>query len=335
LNRRSLLGASVALGGIALIGGAVRRADPGMRTRPLIGYLGTAAAADPENVRAVEDFHLGLREQGLIEGQHVSIEERWSEGRGHTWARQQTAELIALGAQVLVANGTLWLPAREMTDAVPIVMTGGQVERLIAHGWATSPARPGGTVTGLSFVPRQAFRKRLEMLLAVVPRVRQLAIMTNLESDQTSEAERRTAAEEIGLQAVLFDVRSVAQLELAFHQARLWGADAVAGEGLTATKAMAAPLSALALKSGLPTTFNNPLGVAAGVLLYYGAVFPEGYQFRRSAWHVARIIAGTEPGDLPIEVADQVRFTVNRKTLAALGLTLPPHIAMQVTDWID
>jgi putative tryptophan/tyrosine transport system substrate-binding protein len=334
MKRRVFLRASAGAG-IGLLSGCVAQSHQPQRASTLIGYLGTAAVADPANVRAVEEFRQGLREQGLFEGKTVSIAERWSDGRGHTWAREQTAELVALGAQVLVANGSLWLPAREVADSVPIVMTGGDVERLITRGWAATAARPDGTITGLSFVPRQAFRKRLETLMAIVPRVRRLAIMSNLESDQESESERRTAAEEIGLEAVVFDVRTVAQLEGAFDEARRWGADAIAGEGLIPTKALAAPLSVLALKSGLPTTFNNIPGVEAGVLLYYGAVFLEGYQFRRPAWHVARIIAGTRPGDLPIEVPDQVRFAVNRRTLAALGLVLPPHIAMQVTDWID
>ena len=334
MKRRMFLRSSAAVG-IGLLCGCAPASRPTRQTLPLIGYLGTAAAADPVNVRAVEDFRQALREQGLIEGQNVWIEERWSEGRGHAWARERTSELVALGARVLVANGSLWLPAREVTDAVPIVMTGGNAERLITQGWATSAARPSGTVTGLSFVPRQAFRKRLEMLIAIVPRVRRLAIMSNLESDQESDSERRTAAEEIGLQAVLFDVRTVPRLEVAFDEARRWGADAIAGEGLKQTKALAGPLAILALKSGLPTTFNDTLGVEAGLLLYYGAVFPEGYQFGRPAWHVARILAGTRPGDLPIEVPDQVRFTMNRKTLERLGLTLPPHITIQVTDWIE
>jgi putative ABC transport system substrate-binding protein len=334
MKRRMFLRASAGAS-IGLLSGCVAQSHQPQRASTLIGYLGTAAAADPANVRALEEFRQGLREQGLFEGKNVSIEERWSDGRGHAWAREQTAELVALGAQVLVATGSLWVPAREVTDSVPIVMTGGNAEQLVKRGWATSAARPGGTITGLSVVPRQAFRKRLETLMAVVPRVRRLAIMSNLEGDQESESERRTAAEEIGLQAVVFDVRTVSQLELAFDEARRWGADAISGENLIPTKALAGALSVAALKSGLPTTFHNTPGVEAGLLLFYGAVFLEGYQFRRPAWHVARIIAGTKPGDLPIEVADQVRFAINRRTLAALGLALPPHIAMQVTDWID
>ena len=342
MKRRMFLHASAAAGMGLLSGCApvVRSTQPRLS---LIGHLGITAAADPASLLSIEEFRRGLREQNLIEGENVAIDQRWLEGRGHSWARTQTTELVALGASVIVAGGSLWRPAREVTDAVPIVMTGpgGNVEQLIAQGWAKSAARPGGSVTGLSVVPQQAFLKRLEMLVAVAPRVRRIAVVSNLERYGESDADMRASVVQMGLQALVLDVRSVEQLELAFEQARLWDADAIAGEGLTETKAptetkaLSATLAGLALKSGLPTVFFNGRGVEAGLLLFYGAAFPEGYQFRRSAWYVARIMAGTKPGDLPIEVPDQVRFTVNRKTLAALGLTLPPHIAMQVTDWID
>src|SRR5688500_12937177 len=101
MKRRVVLRTSVGVG-LSLLGGCVAIPRETQPEWPLIGYLGTAAAADPANVRNIADFRNGLREQGLIEGHNVTVDWRWAEGRVDPWARQRTAELVALGARVIV-----------------------------------------------------------------------------------------------------------------------------------------------------------------------------------------------------------------------------------------
>lgn len=324
---------------IALASGLLNACAPAPSPRslkmPLVAFFGTGLAGDAANVRVVDEFRAGLRDEGIVEGRDVQIRWSWAEGRGHSWAQEQMPGLIKDHVQVIVAAGSLWRTVREMTDSIPIVMVGGNALNVVELGWASSVATPGGNITGLSFVAQQAYHKRLENLMRVAPRTRRLVLMSNASSLPMSEAELRSGAQQLGLEVLQLDVRAEKDVERAFDQAKVWGADALSGEGLTPTSLLSAPVTKAALRYQWPSVYPNAAYVEAGGLMYYGAVFADGYQGRRVAWYVARILRGAAPGSLPIEVASWIRFVVNRKTLTALGLTLPSDLFTQVTTWVE
>jgi putative ABC transport system substrate-binding protein len=335
-TRRTFLRASAATAAAALLNACGPATAPLARRPARVAYLGVNFPTDADNVRGVDDFRRGLLDYGLLDGRDIKIDWSWAEGRGHPWVRERTAALADERVDVIVVAGSLWKSVRELTTSIPIVTLGANGEFLVARGWATSLAEPGGNITGLTFVPNQAFRKRLEYFVRVAPNSRRLAVMANFELLSITTDEFTSTAQQFGFETLIQNVQHEAHVAPAFARALEWHADALNGDGLSATSILATPVAAHALQNRMPSVFPNRRFVEAGGRMFYGAVYQDdGYVHRRAAWYVARIIDGTAPGKLPMELPTGVRFVVNKGTLAVLGLTLPSELASQVTTWVE
>ena len=317
---------------ITLVGGAAAawpRAARAQQKLPTIGYLGTAAAAAwaPWTAAFVQRLH----ELGWTDGRTVEIQYRWAEGRAERWA-EIAAEFVRLKVDVIVTGGNAAVAAKQASSAVPIVFA--LVDDPVGLGLIASLARPGGNVTGLSIQNPDLAGKRVELLREVVPGLRRLAIMANVElpSAASEMREVQTAVRMLGLDAATFPIRRAEDIAPAF-EALKGSADAlyVVGDGLVITHRVR--INTLALIARLPTIYPVREYVDAGGLMSYGPNFPD--QFRRAADYVDKILRGAKPGEIPVEQPTKFDLVINLTTAKALGLTIPESFLLRADEAIE
>ena len=317
---------------ITLVGGAAAawpRAARAQQKLPTIGYLGTAAAAAwaPWTAAFVQRLH----ELGWTDGRTVEIRYRWAEGRAERWA-EIAAEFVRLKVDVIVTGGNAAVAAKQASSAVPIVFA--LVDDPVGLGLIASLARPGGNVTGLSIQNPDLAGKRVELLREVVPGLRRLAIMANVElpSAASEMREVQTAARTLDLDATTFPIRRAEDIAPAF-EALKGSADAlyIVGDGLVITHRVR--INTLALIARLPTIYPVREYVDAGGLMSYGPNFPD--QFRRAADYVDKILRGAKPGEIPVEQPTKFDLVINLTTAKALGLTIPESFLLRADEVIE
>jgi putative tryptophan/tyrosine transport system substrate-binding protein len=294
---------------------------------PTIGYLAVTSAA--KSAFYHDALIAGLRDLGYIEGRTIRIEWRFADDDTERM-EQQAADLVARNVDLIVTYAGIGiLTARKVTATVPIVQAVGP--DLIALGYAASFARPGGNVTGMTYVVGQSFHKRQELLKEIDPAIRRVGVLLqrgNAYSAPTLEA-MRPIATGLGLELRPREVRGSAEYPAAFSA---WAEEKVTGvivhdnpEFLSEGKA----ISSLALQHSMRSIGNMELS-AAGGLMGYGVDFRE--NFRRAASFVDRILRGAKPGDLPIEQPTKFHFVVNLGTAKLLGLTVPPNLLARADE---
>jgi putative tryptophan/tyrosine transport system substrate-binding protein len=319
---------------IALIGSAALASPRAARAQqpaklPTIGYLGTAAAAAwaPWTAAFVQRLH----ELGWIDGRTVAIQYRWAEGRPERWT-EMAAEFVRLKVDVIVTGGNAAVAAKQASSAVPIVFA--LVDDPVGMGLITSLARPGGNVTGLSMQSTDLAGKRLALLREVVPGLRRLAIIANVEypSAASEMSEVQSAARTLGLDAATFEIRRAEDIAPAF-EALKGRADAlyVVGDALVITHRVR--INTLALIARLPTIYFVREYVEAGGLMSYGPSFPD--LFRRAADYVDKILRGAKPGEIPIEQPTKFDLAINLTTAKALGLTIPESFLLRADEIVE
>ena len=272
-----------------------------------------------------------LHELGWIEGRTVAIQYRWAEGRTERLA-EIAAEFVRLKVDVIVTGGNAAVAAKRASSVVPIVFA--LVDDPVGSGLVASLARPGGNVTGLSMQSTDLAGKRLALLREVVPGLRRLAIMANVEYPAAVQemGEIQTAAGTLGLDVAIFEIRRAEDIAPTF-EALKGRAEAlyVVGDALVITHRVR--INTLALTARMPTIFFLREYVEAGGLMSYGANFPDVY--RRAAEYVDKILRGTKPGDIPIQQPTKFDLVVNLTTAKALGLDVPLHIQQLADEVIE
>jgi putative ABC transport system substrate-binding protein len=272
-----------------------------------------------------------LHELGWTDGRTVTIQYRWAEGRADRSA-ELAAELARLKVDVIVTGGNAALAAKQASSAVPIVFA--LVDDPVGMGLVASLARPGGNVTGLAMQTTDLVGKRLSLLREVIPNLRRLAIMANVEYPFAAleMAEAQTAAGTLGLDAAVFEIRRTEDIAPAF-EALKDRADAlyVVGDALVATHRI--QINALALTGRLPTTHVVREFAEAGGLMSYGPNLPD--LFRRAADYVDKILRGAKPADIPVEQPTKFELVINLKTARALGLEVPPTLLARADEVIE
>jgi putative ABC transport system substrate-binding protein len=315
---------------ITLLGGAAAwplaaRAQPTAKL-PTIGFLGTAAAS-----AWTAAFVQRLRELGWIEGRTVAIQYRWAEGRAERWA-EFAAEFVGLKVDVIVSGGNAAVAAKRASTVVPIVFT--MVNDPVGMGLVASLARLGGNVTGLAMQSTDLVGKRLALLREVIPDLRRLAIMANVEYPFAAleMAEAQTAVRTLGLDAAVFEIRRAEDIAPAF-EALKDRADAlyVVGDALVMTHRIR--INTLALAARVPTMHVVRELVELGGLMSYGPNVAD--LFRRAADHVDKILRGTKPGEIPVEQPTKFDLVINLTTAKALGLDVPPTLLARANEVIE
>jgi len=297
---------------------------------PTIGFLGAATASVAGQWFAA--FVKRLHELGWMEGRNVAIEVRWAEGRSERYA-EIAAEFVRLNVDVIVTVGTpASLAAKQATSVVPIVFVAASDP--VGTGLVASLARPGGNVTGLSNQQADLAGKRVELLREVVPGLRRLAIMANVDNSASvlEMREVQTAARTIGLEVAILEVRQAEDIANGFELLKS-RADAlyVVSDPLLGSNRVR--INTLALGMRLPTLHAFREYVDAGGLMSYGPNFP--HLFRRAGDHVDKILRGAKPADIPVEQPTKFDLIINLTTAKALGLTVPATLLARADEVIE
>jgi putative ABC transport system substrate-binding protein len=295
-----------------------------------IGYLGSTTTLNQGAWAAV--FAQRLRDLGWVEGQTVTIEYRWAEGRPERFA-EIAAEFVRLKVDVIFAVGTeASIAARQATATIPIVFP--LTSDPVAIGLATSLARPGGNATGLSNQASDLPSKRLGLLREVVPGLRRLAILANANGPLAMLEMRECAAtaSALGLDIVQLEVRRTEDIASRF--AELQGrADALYVVGDPLANLNRVRINTFALVARLPTMNVQREYVETGGLMSYGPNYLD--MNRRAGDYVDRVLRGAKPADLPIEQPTKFDLVLNLTTAKALGITVPPTLLARADEVIE
>jgi putative ABC transport system substrate-binding protein len=291
---------------------------------PRVGYISGSGSSSDQGPY-VEELRQGLRDLGYIEGKNILIEYRGAEGKNDR-VPALVAELFALPVNLLIAPVLpAILAARHANKAIPVVMV-ASIDP-VASKLVDTLAHPGGNITGISTLAQDLSGKRLALLAEMVPRLKRVAILRDLESQnsviQFKEYEAKGRILKIELQSL--DVQGAnPDLEGAFLAATKAHADAI----ITITNAnllmQQKRIVDLALKNRLPSMFQGSTWVDAGGLVSYST--DEFGAFRRAAVYVDKILKGANPADLPVEQPAKFDFVINLKTAKHIGLNIPQSV---------
>ncbi len=290
-----------------------------------IGYLSNTEPS-LESARA-ESIRLALRERGYIEGQNIAIQYRYAEQKLDRLP-ELAAELVHLKVDIIVAaGGTLTArAAKNATDTIPIVMTGGGDDPVKA-GLIESLARPGGNVTGLTSLVTDLGGKRLELFKEAVPKLGRVGVLYH-PATPSNPIELKdvlpVAARALGLTLRSWEVRDATDFERVFaalSKERPDGLYMLTSALLGANRKRTA---SFAFKNRLPSLYTSRGGVEAGGLMSYNADLADSY--RRVAYYIDRILKGTKPANLPVEQPTKFELVINLKTAKQIGITIPQSL---------
>ena len=298
---------------------------------PRIGYL---SATNPARESArFEAIRLALRELGYTEGQNIATEYRYAESKRDRYP-ELAAELVRLKVDVIVVAGgdPATQAAMNATKTIPIVMVGGGADPVEA-GVVESLARPGGNVTGLTNLTRVLSGKRLELLKEAVPKVSRVAVLYNPTAPSAIELKGvQSAGRALRLSIQPWEVRAADDFEKVFAVQSNERPDGLYVIGGALMRSNEKQIVGLALKSRLPSVYNDREAVEAGGLMSYSADLADRY--RRVAYFVDRILKGAKPADLPVEQPTKFELVINLKTAKQIGLTIPPDVLARATKLI-
>ena len=321
-----------------------------MRRRQFITLLGGAAAAWPLAARAqqtampvvgffysgtltdvphfVAAFRQGLKEAGFIEGQNVAIE--FHSGRNSPLL---VADLLRRQVALIVGNTPSALAAKAATTTVPIVFATGFDP--VRNGLVTNLNRPGGNVTGVSFMSVELAAKQLGLLRELRPGAASIAMLVDPKFPITERfvSELRAAASAMGQQIEVLYVSSDREIETAFTTLGQRGAGALLGGVGGFLFSRRERIVALAARHRIPAMYILREYVAAGGLMSYGASIADAY--RQAGIYAGRILKGEKPGDLPVMLPIKFELVINLKTAKALGVQIPDRLLALADEVIE
>ena len=292
-----------------------------------IGFL--RAGQPPESY--LDGFQQGLRERGYVYGQNVVVEFRATDGSVDPLPRL-TEELLRLKVDVFLASAApAAVAVRRATTSVPIVFVG--VVDPVGLGLVPSLGRPGGSITGLATTSADFAGKRLELLRAIVPSLRRVAVLWH-PANPTNPIQLKgaqAAARALGMRLEPVSIQGPNDFDSASKAVP--GADGLLFLESPLFTTHRARLAELAARSRLPAIYGQREYVEVGGLMSYGTHFKDLY--RRAAWYVDKILKGAKPGDLPVEQPTNFELVINLKTAKALGLTIPPSLLQRADQVIE
>ena len=332
MNRRSfitLLGGAAAawpLGAHAQQAGKVNR----------IGFLVTGALDSAEAQAILDAFRRGLHERGYVEGQDIVIEYRGADGKMERFPELAT-ELVRLNLDLIVAGNTPAARAvREATTTIPIVVP--NMGDPVGDGLVASLARPGGNITGMTFLGPELATKRLELLKQALPTISRVAALwhpgvygesTTREMIRKMEAAARTLL----VQLQLVEVREAAEFDQAFLAMVRERADALIVLPSPMLFNERRHIVDLATRHRLPSIAMARELAELGGLMAYGASIRD--LFRRAGVYVDMILQGAKPADLPVQQPTKFELVINLKTAKALGVDVPPTLLAIADEVIE
>ena len=273
-----------------------------------------------------------LKDTGLVDGQNVAIEFVWGENR---FERLQTlaAEVVARRPTVIVSNTLAAVRAKAATSTIPIVFTTG--DDPIRSGLVTSLSRPGGNVTGVVFITGTVGGKRLALLRQLVPKAAAVAMLTYPGTPETEgeKAEIVAAAQAVGQQIRVVEIRNTTEIETAVAAAVSYGAGALlVGTGPFTFNNLQAIVKSIS-RHAIPAMYSVREAAEAGGLMSYGASISDA--FHQAGLYVGRILKGESPVDLPVVQSNRIELVINLKTAKSLGLEFHPQLLAIADEVIE
>jgi putative ABC transport system substrate-binding protein len=327
LNRRTLL---VALGTTAFaLTSASAQQHPGKA--PRIGWLVPTTKAEWDGL--LEQYRLGMRELGYIEGRTVETEYFYADGHFDRLA-DLAAKLVERKVDLIVTASTPAIIAlKKATEKIPVVFAASSDP--INTGAVASLARPGGNITGLSLMASDLSAKRLELINALVPRVSRIGVLWDSSNPGMAlrVRETRTAAENSQIEFFDAGARNLDELEAMFAQLEKRQPLALVVTAEPFTMEHRSRIVEFMARKAIPAMYEDGRFVEAGGLISYGPSVPD--LFRRSASYVDKILKGADPANLPVEQPTKFELVINLNAAKALGLTVPDSILVRADKVIE
>jgi ABC-type uncharacterized transport system substrate-binding protein len=313
---------------ITLLGGAATAwplaAHAQQPAMPVIGLLDQRSP--DELVDRLRGFRQGLRDSGFVEGQNVAIDYRWAENKMDRLP-ELVADLVRRQVAVIAATSGFSpaLAAKTATTTIPIVFVIAQDP--VRLGLVASLARPGGNMTGISFLSGEVTAKRLELLRELVPAITRVAVLVDPANATYAEITMRetgAAARSIGLQIQVLKASTIGEINAAFATLVREKPDALFVGGDPFFNGRRTQLVHLATRHAVPASYPARDFVDAGGLMSYGASIADAW--RQAGSYAGRILKGEKPADLPIVQSSKFELIINAQTATMLGLTVPPQL---------
>jgi len=326
LKRRefiTLLGAAAAWPLVA------RAQQPAM---PVIGFLSSRSPG--ESADLVAAFRRGLAEGGYVEGQNVSLEFRWGEGR-YERLTAYAVELVRRAVTVIVTAGgdPAAQAAKAATATIPIVFVSGSDP--VKVGLVASLNRPGGNITGVHMLILSLGAKRLGLLHELMPAANPVGILVNpnFADALTQLRDVEDAAQSLGLKLVVQKAGTEFEFETAFADLARQKAGAILVIADPFFTSQRVEIAALAARYAMPAVFELREYAAAGGLMSYGPDLADGY--RQGGVYAGKILKGQKPAELPVEQPTKLGLVINLKTAKALGLQIPDKLLALADEVIE
>jgi putative ABC transport system substrate-binding protein len=295
-----------------------------------VGWISMAKPGAPSLF--FDAFRQGLREFGYIDGRNLILDARWADGSRER-ADQMVVELAQWKADVIVTQGGATLSAIRHAGTIPVVMgySGDPVEAK----FVASFARPGGTRTGMTWLALELVGKRLELLKEISPGLKRVAVIANPEhpGDSSEFEAAQVAARALGISLSYFPTRDVEELERAFAAIEKQPIEGIVVHPDAFTLGQREKIAAFGLKRRVPTISGWSTFAESGNLMTYGPNLFDSY--KRLAVFVDKILKGTKPADLPVELPTTVELAINMKTAKALGIKIPNSILVRADKVIE
>jgi len=297
---------------------------------PVVGFL--SAQSPGTAAPLVNAFSRGLAEAGYADGQNVTIEYRFTEGRIDRLSGM-AADLVRRRVSVIASTGSgIAIGAKAATGTIPIVF--GVAEDPVKLGLVASINHPGGNATGINFLLVEVGTKRLALLREIVPSAKRIAVLlnpANASNTISTRAELDAAASILGLQVRYYNASSSEEIDTAFVALVRDRADAlfIAPDGFFDSRRV--QLSTLAARHALPASSASRNMVEAGGLMSYGTSMTEVH--RQLGAYAGRILKGAKPSELPVVQSSKFELVINVQTAKLLDLNVPQTL-LAVADEI-
>ena len=318
------------LGGAATVWPLITRAQ--QSTIPVVGFL--CGGSPNAFAKLVDAFQHGLNETGFIEHQNLGIDYRWAEGQ-YDRLPQLAAELVSRHVAVIATpGGTVeTLAAKAATTTIPIVFGTGADP--IEMGLVTSLNRPGGNITGVTFLATEAAAKMLELLHEAVPKTKIIGALVNPGNPNAKAhlREIQQGASALRIEPHILNAGSDSEIDAAFEIMVKTGAEALIIEGDPFFQSRIKQLVTLTAQHAIPAVYQNRSFPDAGGLMSYGTSLSDA--FRTVGLYTGRILQGEKAADLPVQQAVKVELIINLKTAKALGVGVPLSLLGRADEVIE
>ena len=296
-----------------------------------VARLGVLMFGVPEADPNITAFRQGLSELGYVEGKNLTTTYRYAEAKPERLAGL-ASELVALKPDVILALGGDVAPfAKAATSTIPIVAATSNDP--VQAGLVASLAKPGGNLTGVTFVSSELAAKRLQFLKQAAPAISRVAVLWNPDHVDPEYRETHAAGKLLGIRVQSLEVRGPADFDAAFHAAAAERAEAIVVVSSRLTTINRQRILDLAARRRLAVVASWGPWVETGALLSYG---PDlNVMVRRTATFVDRILKGANPADLSVEQPTKFDLFINLKTARALGLTIPASLQLQAAQLVE